>query len=65
MHAGTIPSLNVPHPNLVWGKPVPNVFLRVVADDRTEPAPLVATWMKMDGRAINEVRLESTQLQPR
>ncbi len=59
MHASTIPSLNVPHPNLVWGKPVPNVFLRVVADNRKEPARLVATWLKMDGEPINEVEIEA------
>lgn len=64
MHDSTIPSLNVPHPNLVWGKPVPNVFLRIVADNRSQPATLVATWLKMDGQTINEVELDSTQLQP-
>lgn len=59
MHDSTIPSLNVPHPNLIWGAPVPNVFLRIVADNRSEPATLVATWLKMDGQPIYEVRLTS------
>ena len=64
MHASTIPSLNVEHPNLIWGEPVPNVFLRIVADDRCQPATLVATWLRMDGRVINEVRLEADTLRP-
>ena len=64
MHASTIPSLNVEHPNLIWGEPVPNVFLRIVADDRCQPATLVATWLRMDGRVINEVRLEADKLRP-
>lgn len=59
MHNSTIPALNVPHPNLVWGEPVPNVFLKVVADNRSQPATLVATWLTIDGKPIYEVRLES------
>ncbi|MCH2179927.1 MAG: alkaline phosphatase family protein [Mariniblastus sp.] len=62
MHASTIPSLNVDHPNLIWGEAVPNVFLRIVADDRCQPAVLVATWMRMDGKVINEVRLDASRL---
>ena len=62
MHASTIPSLNVPHPNLVWGKPVPNVFLRIVADNRKKPNSLVATWLTMNGETINEVRIKADQL---
>lgn len=59
MHGSTIPALNVPHPNLIWGEPVPNVFLKIVADNRSEPATLVATWLKMDGQPIYEVRMDS------
>lgn len=59
MHSSTIPALNVPHPNLVWGEPVPNVFLKVVADNRSQPTSLVATWINMVGETIYEVRLDS------
>ena len=32
LHDRIIPSLNVPHPHLQWGVPLPNMFLTVTAD---------------------------------
>lgn len=65
LHDSTIKALNVPHPDLVWGVAEPNVFLRVVADNRGPQATLVATWIQMDGSRLFEVRLTADQLTPK
>lgn len=64
LHSGVIPDLNVPHPDLVYGEPIPNVFLRLTADSTREPATLVATWIQMGGKKLHEVRLDADQLTP-
>lgn len=62
IHDRVIPSLNIPHPDLVWGQPVPRTFLRVTADDTATPATLVATFLSVDGTKLHEVALTSDQL---
>jgi phosphodiesterase/alkaline phosphatase D-like protein len=64
IHDRIIPSLNVPHPDLVWGKPEPRAFLRIAADDTVQPATLTATFINVAGETIHEVQLTSTQLSP-
>jgi len=64
LHNGVIPSLNHSHPDLVYGEPIPNVFLRLTADTTRQPATLVASWIQMSGKKINEVRLNTEQLTP-
>ncbi|WBQ04418.1 alkaline phosphatase D family protein [Kribbella sp. CA-293567] len=56
LHGSTIPSLNVPHPNLVHSAVEPHVFLKLVADTTVSPATLTATWINREGRRIFEVR---------
>ena len=62
IHASIIPSLNVPHPDLVWGKPVPRTFLRIVADSTVSPAAFTATFIGADGGTLHEVKLDSAML---
>ncbi|WP_436497584.1 alkaline phosphatase D family protein [Actinokineospora sp. HUAS TT18] len=62
LHDRTIPSLNVPHPNLVHSAVEPNVFLKLVADTTVTPATLTATWINRDGRRIFEVRRTATEM---
>lgn len=64
LHDGVIPALNVSHPDLVYGEPIPNVFLRLTADSTRQPATLVATWIQMSGKKLHEVRLDSETLTP-
>ncbi len=64
LHDGVIPSLNVPHPDLIYGEPVPNTFLRLTADSTRHPPTLVATWIQMSGRKLHEVRLDAQELTP-
>lgn len=64
LHSSTIPSLNIPHPDLVWGKPEPRTFLRISADDTVRPARLEATYINAAGEVLHEVRLTSAQLTP-
>jgi alkaline phosphatase D len=64
IHESVIPSLNVPHPDLVWGKPEPRSFLRLIADDTVKPAALTATFLNGAGDTLHEVKLTSAQLTP-
>ncbi len=64
LHSSTIPSLNIPHPDLVWGHPEPRTFLRITADDTVRPARLVATYINAAGEVLHEVKLTSAQLTP-
>ena len=64
IHKSTIPSLNVPHPDLIWGKPEPRTFLRVIADGTTTPATFTATFINVEGTVLHEVKLTSAQLSP-
>ena len=62
IHSSTIPSLNVAHPDLIQGKPVPNVWLRLEVDSTREPATLHAAWVQMDGREMWDITLTEDQL---
>jgi alkaline phosphatase D len=62
IHEGIIPSLNVPLPDLVWGEPIPQTFLRVVADSTVTPAKLTATFLQADDRTLHEVKLTAADL---
>lgn len=62
MHHGVIPSLNVPHPNLVHDAVEPYVFLKLEADTTVTPATLKATWINRDGKRIFEVKTDSNKL---
>ncbi|MET9558009.1 alkaline phosphatase D family protein [Streptomyces sp. NPDC006645] len=62
LHDRTIPSLNVPNPNLVHSAVEPHVFLKLVADTTVSPATLTATWINRDGRRLFEVRRTADDL---
>jgi phosphodiesterase/alkaline phosphatase D-like protein len=62
MHAGVIPSLNPPHPDLVFGEPEPNVFLKITADTTVDPPALTAEWVKMNGDRLYTVELDAETL---
>ena len=62
MHHRVIPSLNVPHPNLVHAAAEPNVFLKMQIDTTVAPATLKATWVNLDGKRIFEVNTDSDKL---
>ena len=64
IHASTIPSLNVPHPDLIWGRPEPRTFLRIIADSTVTPAAFTATWLNAAGTVLHEVKLDARQLAP-
>lgn len=64
MHDRVIPSLNVPHPNLVHDAVEPHVFLRLEADTTADPARLHARWVNLEGKLIFEVELTSADLMP-
>jgi alkaline phosphatase D len=54
IHRSTIPSLNVPHPDLVWGRAEPRTFLRLVADSTVTPPRCTATFINAAGVALHE-----------
>jgi alkaline phosphatase D len=64
IHASTIPSLNVYHPDLVRSAVEPNVFLRVDADSTVTPAVLDAALINKSGETVFSYRLTAEDLQP-
>ncbi|QDU55040.1 alkaline phosphatase D family protein [Aeoliella mucimassa] len=64
LHAGVIPELDVPHPNLVHHAQEPHVFLRIEIDTHLSPATLKAEWINRDGERMFTVNLDSDQLTP-
>ena len=62
IHNGTIPSLNVSHPDLIEGAAVPHVWLRLEVDATQQPATLHAQWVQMDGRKMWDITLNEEQL---
>lgn len=62
IHNSTIPKLNVPHPNLVHGDAVPNVWLRLEIDSLQSPAKLHAEWVQMKGLPMWNVNLTLDEL---
>lgn len=65
LHERVIPSLNVPHPNLQWGEPLPNMFLQLVCDTTVTPATLTAKWIDRLGKVHREVNLTTLDLTAR
>jgi alkaline phosphatase D len=64
IHASTIPSLNVYHPDLVRSAVEPNVFLLVEIDSRQDPATFLATLINKDGERVFSYRLTTADLLP-
>jgi alkaline phosphatase D len=62
IHDGTIPTLNVPHPDLIKGASIPNVWLRLEVDSSGDPASLHAEWVQMNGRKMWDIKLTQQQL---
>ncbi len=62
LHDSVIRSLNVPHPNLLWGEPLPNMFLHMVCDGTASPPTLTAKWIDITGKVHREVKLTATDL---
>lgn len=62
LHDRTIPQLNVPHPRLVWGEPLPNVFLKLTADATVTPATLTATWLNRHGKVLYTLSTTAEEL---
>jgi alkaline phosphatase D len=62
IHNSVIPSLNVAHPDLVRGEPVPHVWLRLEVDSTQKPATLHAEWVQMEGREMWDLKLDEEQL---
>ena len=62
MHDGVIPSLDVPHPNLVHHALEPNVFLRLEADSTSNPPRLTASWINLNGKRVFEVDVTIDEL---
>jgi len=61
LHERTIPALNVPHPALVWGEAIPNVFMQLVADNTIFPAKLTCRWIDIKGKLLHQMQLQSSQ----
>jgi alkaline phosphatase D len=64
IHASTIPSLNVYHPDLLRSAVEPNVFLRVDADSTVTPAVLDAALINKNGETVFSYRLTADDLKP-
>jgi alkaline phosphatase D len=62
IHAKTIPSLNVYHPDLVRSAVEPNVFLRLDADSTVTPAELRAVLVNKDGEEVFSYHLTAEDL---
>ncbi|MFM1822563.1 MAG: Alkaline phosphatase precursor [Planctomycetota bacterium] len=65
MHGSTIPSLDVPHPDLVHHAVEPHVFLRLAVDGTVDDPSLEAEWIGREGRRIFSVSLRASALAPR
>ncbi len=65
IHASTIPSLNVYHPDLVRSAVEPNIFLRVDADSTVTPAEFHATLINKDGEHVFSYHLTEDDLKPK
>ena len=62
LHHKVIPSLNTPHPNLVYNAVEPHVFLKLEVDNRESHAQLTAEWINREGRRIFSVDLDSSRM---
>lgn len=62
LHDRIIPGLNVPHPALVWGEPIPNVFLQMTADSTSSPATLRFDWIDIHGKKLHSLAVTAEEL---
>lgn len=51
LHDRVIPSLDVPHPALLWSSQTPRTFLTLEADTTTTPPRLTAHWIQDTGHS--------------
>ncbi|WP_149497463.1 alkaline phosphatase D family protein [Roseiconus lacunae] len=58
LHDRVIPSLNVEHPDLLWGEPLKNMFLTVAVDATGDRPTLEAKWIDRLGKLHHSVRIE-------
>ena len=64
LHGRTIPSLDVPHPNLIHHAVHPFVFLKLTVDTTVKPAQLKGEWIDRDGKRVFDVVVTSDMLSP-
>lgn len=62
LHDRVLPVLNVPHPALVWGEPLPHVFLQLIADATKSPTTLTANWINRDGELLHTFSVTTKDL---
>ena len=62
IHARVIPTLNIPHPDLIKGAAIPNVWLRLDVDTSGSEPSLHAHWIQMKGRQMWDVKLTESDL---
>jgi len=62
IHARVIPTLNIPHPDLIKGAAIPNVWLRLDVDTSGSEPSLHAHWIQMKGRQMWDVKLTEAEL---
>ncbi len=62
IHDRTIPSLNVPHPDLVHGAAIPHVWLKVDVDTTGSSPTFRAEWVQMDGKPMWTLELTEADL---
>jgi len=62
IHARVIPTLNIPHPDLIKGAAMPNVWLRLDVDTTASDPSLHAQWVQMNGRQMWDVKLTKSEL---
>ena len=65
LHGRTIPSLDVPHPNLIHHAVHPFVFLKLTVDTTVKPAQLKGEWIDRDGKRVFDVAVTSDMLSPK
>jgi len=62
IHDSVIPSLNVPHPDLIKGSATPHVWLKLDVDSTHTPATLRAEWVQMNGMEMWSLEVDASEL---
>lgn len=62
IHDRVIPSLNVPHPDLIKGSATPHVWLKLDVDSTRTPASLRAEWVQMNGMEMWSLEVDESEL---
>ena len=66
IHSGVIPSLNVPHLDLIRDAVHPHTFMKISVDTTVDPATLTAEFIDKDGkRLFEDVKITNGQLSAR